>query len=95
MFCPQCGALSYPDADGKIKCPNHCGYSGEATHPRITVPSEKKEISRGGGRVSPEWDEPGPRITSTRKRECPKCGSTDLKTVGGDEECKKCGTPIP
>ena len=29
MFCPNCGALSYPDASGNIKCPNYkCGYEG-------------------------------------------------------------------
>ena len=29
MFCPNCGALSYPDTSGNIKCPNYkCGYEG-------------------------------------------------------------------
>jgi len=93
MFCPKCGTLSYPDSDGKIKCP--CGYSGIATHGKITVASEKAEVSRGGGRVNPEWDEPNPRIGRTTKRRCPKCDSADLKVVGGDEECKECGSYVP
>ena len=29
MFCPVCGALSFPDPSGNIKCPDHtCGYEG-------------------------------------------------------------------
>ncbi len=29
MFCPECGALSYPDDRGWIKCPDYkCGYEG-------------------------------------------------------------------
>ena len=29
MFCPKCGALSYPDERGWIKCPDYkCGYEG-------------------------------------------------------------------
>ena len=29
MFCPVCGALSYPDDRGEIKCPDYkCGYEG-------------------------------------------------------------------
>ena len=29
MFCPKCGELSFPNASGIIKCPNHaCGYNG-------------------------------------------------------------------
>ena len=93
MFCPNCGNLSFPDLKGQIKCP--CGYSGKATQTSITVASKKEAISRGGGRINPEWDEPSPRIASTTKRKCPKCGSTDLRTVGGDEECKKCGCYVP
>ena len=29
LFCPVCGALSYPDDRGWIKCPDYkCGYEG-------------------------------------------------------------------
>ena len=29
MFCPECGALSFPDSKGWIKCPDYkCGYHG-------------------------------------------------------------------
>jgi len=29
MFCPECGALSFPDSKGWIKCPDYkCGYNG-------------------------------------------------------------------
>ena len=28
MFCPKCGALSFPDPSGNITCPNYkCGWS--------------------------------------------------------------------
>ena len=31
MFCPKCGALSFPDPSGNISCPNYkCGYNGPA-----------------------------------------------------------------
>ena len=29
MFCPECGALSYPDSSGNIRCDNYqCKYEG-------------------------------------------------------------------
>ena len=29
MFCPECGALSFPDSSGNIKCTNYrCAYEG-------------------------------------------------------------------
>jgi len=32
MFCPECGALSYPDSSGNIRCDNYqCKYEGPLT----------------------------------------------------------------
>ena len=32
MFCPECGALSYPDEHGNIRCDNYqCKYEGPLT----------------------------------------------------------------
>ena len=32
MFCPECGALSYPDTSGNIRCDNYqCKYEGPLT----------------------------------------------------------------
>ena len=32
MFCPECGALSYPDSAGNIRCDNYqCKYEGPLT----------------------------------------------------------------
>jgi len=34
MFCPICGALSYPDSNNNIKCPDYkCGYEGPLSGP--------------------------------------------------------------
>lgn len=34
MFCPICGALSFPDSKNNIKCPDYkCGYEGPLTGP--------------------------------------------------------------
>ncbi|MFQ3321367.1 MAG: DNA-directed RNA polymerase subunit M/transcription elongation factor TFIIS [Candidatus Thalassarchaeaceae archaeon] len=34
MFCPICGALSFPDSKNNIKCPDYkCGYEGPLSGP--------------------------------------------------------------
>ena len=34
MFCPICGALSFPDSKNNIKCPDYkCGYEGPLAGP--------------------------------------------------------------
>jgi DNA-directed RNA polymerase subunit M/transcription elongation factor TFIIS len=34
LFCPICGALSFPDSKNNIKCPDYkCGYEGPLTGP--------------------------------------------------------------
>ena len=98
MFCPECGTLAFPDPSGNILCrAKDCDYSGPSTGENITYTVRKEEFTRGG-RVNPDWDEPGPRLSPTTKKRCPnpKCRSKEVKpTPGGIEfECKKCGALI-
>ena len=47
MFCPECGALSFPDSKGWIKCPDYkCGYHGPLDNKmKDPVTGEEKERS--------------------------------------------------
>ena len=50
MFCPICGALSFPDSKNNIKCPDYkCGYEGPLAGPdgkggKIIDPMSGEEI---------------------------------------------------
>ena len=47
MFCPVCGALSFPDSSGNIKCPDYnCGYSGTAENKVLMEDGTEIDISK-------------------------------------------------
>ena len=47
MFCPECGALSFPDSKGWIKCPDYkCGYHGPLDN-KMKDPVTGEEIDLG------------------------------------------------
>ena len=88
MFCPKCGALSFPDSKGWIKCPDYkCGYNGPLEN-KMKDPVTGEEIDFGNVQSSSKAE--------TRKFEviddadqahgvltigsyiCPKCDSQEV-----------------
>ena len=88
MFCPECGALSFPDSAGMIRCPNYkCNYVGPVNN-SVVDPQTGEEIDFASVSSSTE--------AATRKVEiikdsdkmhgvltsgsyiCPKCDGTDV-----------------
>ncbi|MEC7704270.1 MAG: RPA12/RPB9/RPC11 RNA polymerase family protein [Candidatus Thermoplasmatota archaeon] len=55
MFCPECGALSFPDSSGNIKCPNYeCGYSGVAENKVKMQDGTEVDVSKASSSIKTE-----------------------------------------
>ena len=87
MFCPECGALSFPDSKGNIKCPDYnCGYSGSAenkvvmddgTEIDLAEASSSSKTEARDRRVIDDADQQRGVLT-TKTYVCPKCDSDSV-----------------
>ena len=97
-FCPECGAMILPSADGKLKC--KCGYEESLTKEEVkdeySFEAEKNEEQKVVVTT------PDDVVLPTTKITCYKCGGTvgywwTLQTRSADEaptyfiRCAKCG----
>ena len=87
MFCPVCGALSFPDSQGNIKCPDYnCGYSGSAENKVVMEDGTEIDLSEATSsskteardrRVIDDADQQRGVLT-TKTYICPKCDSDSV-----------------
>ena len=87
MFCPVCGALSFPDSSGNIKCPDYnCGYSGTAENKVLMEDGTEIDISKAASsskteardrRVIDDADQQR-GVFTTKTYICPKCDSDSV-----------------
>ena len=66
---------------------------------RVVASVNVEEEARQGKReyrdsMSPLWDEPGVRLQSTQIRKCTECGSSNLRIICNEEECRDCGAHV-
>ena len=89
MFCPKCGALSYPDERGWIKCPDYkCGYEGPVGgrdgSGSIVIGSDGKEIDLTKTKSSTESTD----LKHLTEVQAPDIARGTLRV--GDYRCPKC-----
>ena len=87
MFCPECGALSFPDSQGNIKCPDYNGgYSGSAENKVVMEDGTEIDLSEATSssktesrdrRVIDDADQQRGVLT-TKTYICPKCDSDQV-----------------
>ena len=87
MFCPVCGALSFPDSQGNSKCPDYtCGYSGAAENKVVMEEGTEIDLSEATSssktesrdrRVIDDADQQRGVLT-TKTYICPKCDSDQV-----------------
>ena len=88
MFCPECGALSFPDSKGWIKCPDYkCGYNGPLDN-KMKDPVTGEEIDLGNVQSSSKAEtrkfeviddsEQSHGVLTIGSYICPKCDSQEV-----------------
>ena len=88
MFCPECGALSFPDSKGWIKCPDYkCGYNGPLDN-KMKDPVTGQEIDLGNVQSSSKAvtrkfeviddSEQSHGVLTSGSYICPKCDGQEV-----------------